>query len=355
MSFKVLYKILGIVILSIIILGVLKGTTVMPNEKDNGFNRNWKSNEGLELERSMKFDEPLSTIAGISKNTIFLAGDNATAILLIDKKSFKRKDTLMIQFHPDPTKIVPFSIRIDTPYYFVQFVNLRAYLYGKFPNENIKLKEKAELPFTKSIQIDSSKVILRMFNQKGTGQDFAILDLESMEVKRDTDYVKMYDKTAGMSTDGSFTFDKETKRIFFVEYFRNKFYCMDTSISLQYIGKTIDTVATSRIELKSMEKNDTTIKLVSAAARLQVNKDCFAGEGLLYILSGMRASNETIKDFNSHFVIDYYDQKDGKYLGTVKIPKMEDRKYKSIYVKDGRLYVLYENEFRSYLLPQIKN
>ena len=87
-----------------------------------------------------------------------------------------------------------------------------------------------------------------------------------------------------------------------------------------------------------------------AAPPLLVNKYAQAAGGLLYVLSDIRALNETPEQFKRVSVFDVYDLSSQRYLCSFHIPNFAGSKVKQFSISGKRLSVLYDRHLALYEL-----
>jgi hypothetical protein len=177
-------------------------------------------------------------------------------------------------------------------------------------------------------------------------QSFQAIDIHTGKVIAQNEVITGQ-QTGGFETDGILLSDTVNHRIFFMEYYRNRFYCMDSSLQVLYIGHTIDTVTTNSITIKltNIEGDD---RLMPATPRPKVNKDCYISNEYLLAISALKADNEDADSFREKAVVDLYKLSDGKYAGSFYIPQVEGEKIKSLVVKNNLVVVLYKSRIASF-------
>ncbi len=342
-------KVVSIVVFVGSVLGILMGVTKMPNEENNGFERKLISNEPIVPSRDWHYTEDLAKIIGYSNSSIYIGGEMPTSFLIL-QRDFSGKDTLMINYDIPPKKMVPFQSFVDSPFLYIHVNNMRTILYGKFPNENLSISELKGLSFTKSIQISNNSIIVRSFTDDMLNQVFKKIDLQNGKILIDTNIAELSDNSAGMMTDGMLLYAKPVNKLLYVEFFRNKFYCLDTNLNLLYKASTIDTSSVNNIGLGHENESDSVKKLVPNTSRVKVNYAVFYDSNFLYIVSGKRGDNQSVASYNSNVNIDKYDIITGKYTNSFLIKKANNKSFKSAMIVEDSLYALFDNQLRVYPL-----
>lgn len=350
MKNNVILRLLLISFLVFLILTGLYVFTDMPNKHNNGFSRNMLDAELKEL-KVTDFTEPLNKIWSVSSKYIYITGETPKSILMMSKNLLK-KDTISINLTAPEDKLVPYSICVDTPNLYLHMNNLKAIIHGKFPDQPLTMTKLKTQIFTKSAQVSASSLIVRTFDRFGKKQVFQKISIVSGEVIKEADIIGEQAEDLGMASDGALHYEKSTGIISYVEYFRNRFYLIDTNLNVKLIGKTIDTVASIDVKKQMIDEGGGKGKIIPGKARIKVNKDSFMDEQYLYVVSALRADNESRGNFNRYSVIDRYRLADGKYVNSFYVDKIKEKPFKSAMISGDTLYTLYNGKMVLYKLPK---
>lgn len=332
-----------------IILWILLNASKRPNDRDNGFTRKWISEEAPIIQEGT-INSPVTTIWGKSSSSFYITGPNPRSILILNK-DLVHKDTMYINFNAPDDKIVPFALFIDTPNLYLHLNNLKKLIFGGFPDQKLTSAEIKSEIFTKSIQISPKSLIIRAFKFSERKQVFQKIDCESGRVLKEAEIISDQGHDSGIQSDGMMAYEPYSNRFFYVEYLRNKFYCIDTNLNNIYTKNTIDTTQHNSTSTGFQVAKNGEGKLTSTAARIVVNKSSIIDSKYLYIISGLKADNERSKDFGQNTVIDKYRLSDGKYTGSFYIKKLDFKSFKSATISHDTLTVLYDHAIISYRLP----
>lgn len=343
---KIAYRIILILVIDISILGILVASTSMPNSKKNGFLRNFISKD-LQIIKTATFDNSFTKISGVSDNTIYLIGENPNAILMLNKK-LDPKDTLMVNLEIPAEKMVPFSIKIDSPWLYMHINNMKSVIYGKFPGQKLTMVKLKSLIFTKSVQISPGSCIIKTINPSMKKQMLQKLNVETGELIKEVEIATSQNNSDWLSSDGMLEYHKKTGCILYVEYLKNKFYCLDSNLNLLYNANTIDTVSTNEVKLTKEISKDGKTKMVPSEARITVNESLFTDDQYIYIVSGLRSDNESFRDFMQKIVVDSYNIVNGVYAGSFYISDGRNGSLKSALLKNDTLTVLLDKKIITY-------
>lgn len=151
-------------------------------------------------------------------------------------------------------------------------------------------------------------------------------------------------------TDGKLLHDPTTSRLFYIYFYRNQFIAMDTNLSVQYRGRTIDTVSHARVRSARM-KSDSSLALASPQAL--VNRNATASSRWLVVHSNIRGDNDDKDHFRSHSALDFYSAENGQYEFSCFVPRFRNTGLSDFRIVENRLLaqhgphlVLYEIIYR---------
>jgi len=147
-------------------------------------------------------------------------------------------------------------------------------------------------------------------------------------------------------TDGFFTFDRESKRLFYAFYYRGTFACLDSNLNLIYQAKTIDTIKRAKIFLRNVGNHVT-----QSTPPNVVNKRFSVANGKVYMQSALKADNETKGNFEKFDVIDIYNIRNGEYTVSFYIPKLGIQRLTAFKVYKHMLVALYNSTLVVFKIP----
>ena len=306
-------------------LVVLLLVSGMPNDKKNGFDRQWLKTT-VHQQLSYQLPVPAERLFGAGDH-LYLSEPSHQQVYRLDN-NLRIRDTLHVnkQFRP------PVSFFADADHIYIH-----AYNSGKLFSRDIHTAEFDSVklsagPFIKSLQLSDSLVVIRGFIPGSFQPVFMRINTHNGGQRKSAILSEKAD--AGFSTDGILCSNTKKDRLFYIPYFQNGIYCLDSDMKLRYQQHTIDTVFNSGIQVA-----DRGAKLYAAAPRVKVNKRAFANDRLLFIESDLRADNEAGNAFKQYPVLDTYNIENGSYAGSLYLP-VDKRKVLSYYVNDEKLYVL---------------
>ena len=349
MKKKTILLLTGGTIFMLLSLFLLFRFSSVPNERPNGFQRYWQP-ELFAVSGSMSFTTPFDNIAGCTSSRMYLSVPNPKWIVSVDLE-LKKIDTIGYGMQLPENDLGARSTIVDSPYVWLFAQNIPALYRGKLYQEQL---EGLRLPliYTRSEVISEKTVVLRSIDTTLEKQLFQKIDLTSGKVVAESALFSNQ-KGGGFDRDGFMKYDPGTNRLYYLEYYRNQFYCLDTNFNLVYTGKTIDTISTQNIEIKEV-KIDGQDRIMPTSPRVQVNRNCFIGNSILWVVSGLKSDNQTYGDFRFNIPIDMYRLKDGKYLGSFNVPRIGVVRPKSLTIAGDKMVVLYEKDIRVFQLDLSK-
>jgi hypothetical protein len=150
-------------------------------------------------------------------------------------------------------------------------------------------------------------------------------------------------------TDGMLVFDKFTKKLLYIYYYRNQFIVTDNQMNLLFRGNTIDTISQAKIKVKYFK--ETGIKKL-ASPPLIVNKLSAASNNLLFNNSAIMGLYEPKEMWKEASVIDVYDINNKSYILSFYIHNINQKKVNAIYADDKSLYAIIGNTLVKYDLNE---
>jgi hypothetical protein len=140
-------------------------------------------------------------------------------------------------------------------------------------------------------------------------------------------------------TDGEIHYSHRLNRLIYIYFYRNQFIVADTSLNLDYRGKTIDTTTVAKVKVTETSKGRTL-----AAPPLTVNKSSFGAGLYLFVHSGLMATNEDAELFERSAAIDIYDvSRNGRYVFSLYLPKYDGQKLTDFVVHNSQVIALFED------------
>lgn len=346
---SILKKILAISLTMLLATGLVlipAICTIRSGNKDNGFNRSFFKEE-LKLIAAWEKPENVTEIEGFIQNKIvfktkipgiiwmFTMNDPAGSYYATIPFPANERASWSYQYLPEDSSIVIAAGNVPGLY----FKKNSEYKFGK-------------LPFTRIVRISPSSFIARGFDSSIKNRDQIFIKENILSGKRIINtaiFPLMND--AGLSTDGTLHFDKSTGWLSYITFYSNNLVVLDTNLNVIYHTSTIDSTRHNRTRIGELRIDDK-VKYTNTGPRETVNTDNCVSEGILYNRSLVKADNEERKTFSQNGVIDLYDLRNGRYMGSVYLPYHANEPPLGFKVTDQFMFVLYNSKLIKYKLTR---
>lgn len=322
-------------------LVLLVAISGMPNDKKNGFDRQWLKTSILPAH---SYQLPLTA------EKLFGTGDHLYFSVPSHQQVYRLDNNLHISdtIALNVNKLLrpPVNFFADADHIYIHEYNSGKLFYKATGAASFDSVKVSAGPFVKSLQLSDSLVVIRGFINGSFQPVFMRINTLTGEQRRSDVLSEKAD--AGFSSDGILCSNTKKDRLFYVPYFENGIYCMGVDMQLRYQQHTIDTVFNSGIRVTNRGDGEMK-KLYASAPRVKVNKRAFANDQLLFIESDLRSDNEKEDTFRQYPVLDTYHIEDGSYAGSFYLP-VDKRMVLSYHVNGNRLYVLLKDRLVSYTM-----
>jgi len=151
------------------------------------------------------------------------------------------------------------------------------------------------------------------------------------------------------SSDGLLLYNRELEKVIYVYYYRNTFVVADKNFTLDYIGKTIDTVATAQL---SVHTNQSRNEQKLGREPLFINQLAATYDNYLFIQSDRIGRYESKKVLKHASIIDVYNLEDQSYSFSFYLYHHNLKKLRGFAVRKHKLYALIDHYLISYNLKK---
>lgn len=336
-------KVSGTILSALSLVLILYAYSDKINNKRNGFTRTFLKYSPVQ-KSVLKTDEKVLSIAGVTQDDIYLGTTEPGSILVVGA-NLKKKRIIDLNLKRFSKISVPIFSRcyIDSPTIYVFTGNIPAVINGNLNDKQVaihylnnKAKYNQAVPISPNTivcrGVDTNNIFSRIFIKHNLlNQTFTVENNISEKIN-----------DGGLSSDGLLHYDNSTKLLIYVNYYQNKFICIDTNLHLVYNGNTIDTTKTPQIQVGIFSKGKVT-QIKKTSPSVFVNGYSCVDNGFLYIHSNLKADNEKMTNFTGNSVIDIYQLTTGKYVGSYYIPLYKGEKLRTFRVYNKLIYVQYKN------------
>lgn len=155
------------------------------------------------------------------------------------------------------------------------------------------------------------------------------------------------------SNDGLLKYNSKHAWLVYSHFYSGEFICLDTNLNLIYTKNTIDTVRHPVIHIANRKRSDemqiTKSQTQSHPPRV-INNNLFLDNDYVYIISELKADNESGANWRRHQVIDVYSIISGRYLYSFYVPKYNREKLRDFVIKDDQIICIFGYHVISYRL-----
>lgn len=224
---------------------------------------------------------------------------------------------------------------------------------GQIARIGRKTKQVFSIPavFDNPAALSKNSVVVRLFKSSKQGNrtelSKIILSRRTALITKSFSVPKLTDGI--FCSDGLLQYDKNSQRLFYMYYRRGEFLSLDTNLNLIYSAQTVDTIRHPNMKFILSNNQSKKDKSLHAPNEL-VNKYFTISGTRLYILSGLRADNQSLTDFFSNGTIDVYAVKNGTYLYSFKLHRYKGLLLRQFHVINNHLFAKYDQHLLKYAI-----
>jgi len=315
----------------------------IPNRHKNGFKRKYFPTACSGF-REITLRDTLSGIVGSTPSTIYVAVATEGELLEIgtgvNGKIKRMKIPHFTRFY-DSLKFSSLAIKVDSPRIYLFAENKPAIIKTTFDSTIFEIRILPPGPFTREVMVDTGCFILRKIEPRLTDQLFVRYDFGTGLLKKENNISQLYGD-GGIITDGQLHADDETRRVYYIYYYRNWVLSFDTSLESAAKFSSIDTTSSFKMQTGLVKNGPTTAYTNITPANI-INKASAVQHGLLFNLSTLKADNDQDEFFFNNSILDVIDLTNGRYQGSISLPVFNGSKISQFIISNNRLIGLYTN------------
>jgi len=327
-----------ITLLSCIGLFSLWNTSNDPGLHPNSFFRNTHELK-LDNLKILALHHDFNILSGSTDNDLFFTSHRIGEVIRTDW-NLKTKDSFCF---PIPKDLIhkgsqQFFTTIDLPYINFYANNVCAIIKCNFDNKEIEILKKPDEIFTRSVAIDNNSYIFRQGDKSTRDQTFSIWKSSHQQLEKKVNFLVVLGD-GGIGTDGMLKADKQNNIFAYCYYYSNRFFIFDSALSNVKQFKTIDSYDKFQVKTGDVDNNSYT----NIGPAVFVNSCIAIGNELVYINSEARAKNENQSTLRDSTVIDVYNIKNGQYLSSFYLPRINNERMSDLQVVGDKLIAAYSN------------
>ncbi len=337
-----LYLLLTLLSAGVILLLVFHFGDI-PNRYKNGFKRKYFPGACVAV-RKIDRKDTLHEIIGTTPWNIYITTATEGEVLQLSRGPDNTVRRLKIPFFTrfyDSLGLSNLSIKIDSPYIYLFAENKPAIIKTSFDSGSFEVRVLPPGPFTREAMAGADCFILRKFDPRITDQVFVRYTFSTGSLKKEDGISQVYGD-GGIITDGQLHFDPETKKLYYIYFYKNLLLAFDTALTITNRFFSIDTVGSFKIRT-AMVRNEGTAAFTNVTPAHVINKANDVRQGLLFNMSALKADNESDKFFSDNSILDVVDLKTGVYRGSIYLPVLNGSKLSRFIASDSSVIGLYTN------------
>ena len=205
---------------------------------------------------------------------------------------------------------------------------------GKLKDWQAKLWMKDQVFFTESTPIDSNTIAFKTIDSKLLRTILGVIQKDTMfHVKLNKTLLKK--QIDGVfCTAGKLHYSENLNELIYVYLYRNQYIVIDTKLTKETYGKTIDTI--SKAQLKVVMNSRTNEKKL-AKPPVYVNQKSFVHKNYLYVKSGRLGKFESTTMINQASIIDVYNITKNSYEFSFYLQDDKGEKVKDFAINGNHL------------------
>ncbi|MDR6487197.1 putative membrane protein YphA (DoxX/SURF4 family) [Chryseobacterium vietnamense] len=334
------------IVVSIIVMIGLFLSSEHVIKKENNFTRRFIKHPVIE-HQSLQLDNDFYYFAGFDDHNIYLSNQKYPQQLLTVDSSMHRTALTSARIETDhPYKNIRQTV--SDGHFYIYDGSVPILFKGRLGTESTTRISYKDAYFNDLRVIDSSRFAIRTQIRPSNHLVLGLLDIDNPE-KLQLKTTVLQKQTDGLfDVDGNMAYEQYTKKLMYTYTYRNQVIVMNSSMQVQQLLKTIDTVKTAQI--KTTKLSDGTYKMTAPA--LKVNIRSVVYRNLLFVQSSLMGRHESRKAWKKSDVLDVYDIDNKSYVGSIYIFKKDDHTLNDIIVTDKYLYALHNNMLTQYKITK---
>lgn len=340
-NMKNYFYLLGISLAAFFIILLIFHFGDIPNKHNNGFKRNYIL-KSYSATHEMSFPDTLYEIIGSTRSNIYIDLATQGEILEVDRSLHNKIRRIKIPFFAkfyDSLQFSSLEIKIDSPSIYLFAENKPAIVKTNFDATLFEIRMLPPGAFTREVMVSDDCFILRKIEPRLIDQLFVRYNFSTGALKKEDNISPIYGD-GGIISDGQLQVDAETKRLYYIYYYKNLLLSFDTSLNVVKKFSSIDTTGSFAIKTGLVKNGGTTAYANITPANI-INKVNYVQSGLLFNMSSLRADNETEEFFSTNSILDIIDLKNGNYLGSMRLPAFKGSKLSRFIISNNQLIALY--------------
>ncbi len=286
-------------------------------------------------------------IAGVAGQFIYLGNYRDPSRLILTDRFLQHQQQIQLEIPKEINySIGSAKIIVDSPDIHLMDGNSPYLVKGNLDTKDIGRKIQDTFLFSQGVPGPRESYVFRIFDKHLQQNILVSYNLRGDSVSLQKKFVLNKQVDGVFCTDGKLQYNKSANTYLYVYYFQNLYVVLDTNLQPIQTGRTIDTNSMAKIKVNFISGNT---KTISTPSRYSC-RTSFAAGNWLYIVSGIRADNDSSNMYDKASVVDLYSLKNNRYLFSFYIPDGDGSKISSFLVYHDMLFAVVGKRLVSYQL-----
>lgn len=314
--------------------------------RNNAFQRRYPHQQAYKVNQlDIKYNSYY--FAGITSDSIYLGNTTAPAhILSIGLKSY---DTVhrSLQLHDDSISFRSLKTIVADSVFYSWDGSIPAVFKGKTKNFSSTRSITTGMPFLRAEYIDIDQFAVRVFDNTTTKNVLGKLSLKDSILPTLYPDLLTANSDPFFDTDGLLLYNQQLQKVIYVYFYRNEFVVVDHNFSLDYIGKTIDTISHSQLDIHNISSKQ---HRKMGKNPIFVNLRASTYGNYLFIHSNRLGKYESAEIIKSASIIDVYNLSEHSYAFSFYLYHQGLKILREFEVNGLMLYALIDKHLITYKL-----
>ncbi len=315
--------------------------------RNNAFQRRYPHHPANEVK---KFDLKYNSyyLAGITEDSIYLGNTTAPLHLLATDRQLSDTIYRKIKIPSTPVPFKALIANVTNSFLYLIDGTVPIILRGKVKNLKADVWLKPTQQFIETLSITDTAMVVRTFDRISTKNILGLMKFkDSIHLKNYPEILTAY-ADPFFDTDGILLYNEHLKKIIYVYYYRNEFVLINPNLTVDYIGKTIDTISLAQLDIRTIKSRN---EKKFGKNPIVVNSLASTSEEFLFIASDRlgKYEEDIRKDAT---IIDVYNLVTQEYSFSFYLYHIALGKLKEFKVEELRLYAIIDHYLIEYELKK---
>lgn len=337
--------VLGIILFAYVSNFALYKASAKYNSNKNGFSRSHQM-EYIHLTDSFAFPKGMFRIAGLTDKTLFISTLRPGYFQRVNLETGQLTIDSVSGINVPPVNIYN-DTKIDSPNIFISIGNYNRIYKGNFTTKQITDSAISPYLFIRSCFTSDTTVALCAFDtSKSKDQLFVKYNFSDRKFARSNETAD--NGRDAINNDGLLRYDKKNAELLYIYFYQSRVSLFNADLSIKGTIHTVDTFNNFSTHGSMTDMGNGKSLYTNQTPKYDISSLSYVYNGKVYIISSLRADNETEEDFKNNAVFDVYDTQERKYLYSFMIPQQRKDLIRDFIVRDNKLVILYGRSISVY-------